>query len=229
MDWVSGSIIAPAVAAGAGESDFKATTAEGVRGDAVERGTVQDEEGPDAGKKCRLGAEVTHPAQIAFTLFADIGDEDEATPAFSGVRQGAEGFREGEESGQSSTVVGNAGAAEVAVAIDPDVVFGARGEDGVEMGGDGDEGTGGVRFKGGYDVPGAIDGGMPAQGAEGGAEPLGALLFHKSRSGDTAELEMDVVDPVFLAGEPLEGFFDAGAASQIPGRRRHGKEVDRHF
>ena len=103
--------------------------------------------------------------------------------------------------GEPGAVVGDAGTVEPAVGLGLDLVLVARRDHGVEVGGEGDVGA--VAF-GGDDVAGAVDDGVPAEGAELVGEPGGALLLEEGGGGNAAELQVDLVDPLLLAGEPLE-------------------------
>ena len=85
---------------------------------------------------------MAHAAEVALAFFADVGGEED------GHGQGVAGFRlgevecggDGEQSGEASAVVGGAGAEEAAVLVLAWRAVGARGEDGVEVRGEEDDG-----------------------------------------------------------------------------------------
>ena len=130
--------------------------------------------------------------------------------------------------GEAGAVIGDAGAEHFAVGAERDVVFGARRKDGIEMGGEKDERPLRGGSEGDEDVAGAVDAGVPAERAALGGEPVGALLFEKSWRGDAAELEVNVVDPLFFARKPLERLADAGTPGDFAGGRRRGNGIRRH-
>ena len=214
VERVADAVIAPAMAAGAGEGDFEAAAAEPAGGDVVGIGAIHHQERFDLAGQRRLLAEVAHAEQVALALLADIGHQQEAEGADSGsVAPFFQTRADGQQGGQSGAVVGDAGSAETAVGIDGDFVLVARREDGVEVRGEGDV-RGGSAFDG-DDVAGAIDGGVPAEGAELLEKPGGAFLLEKGGGGHAAELKVLLVDPLLLAGEPLEALADAAVIGQL--------------
>src|SRR5208282_1572366 len=75
---------------------------------------------------------------------------------------------------------------------------------------------------GGEEVSGGVGGEGEAEGLETLAEPGGAGLFAKGRSGDGGDGKLEVGDVALVAGEPFEKTVDArvGAeAFEIPGER----------
>ena len=102
---------------------------------------------------------------------------------------------------QPRPVIGNARPAEAPVGLHRDLVLIARRDDRIEVRG---QRHIGAASGGGDHIAGAVDVRVPAEGAELVEEPRGALLLHEGGRRDAAELEMDLVDPLFLAGEPLE-------------------------
>src|SRR6476646_8434991 len=57
--------------------DLKATAAQGFGDDGVGAGAVDDDAPDDGVLPFRFGKNMAHPAQIAFSLFADISDKEE--------------------------------------------------------------------------------------------------------------------------------------------------------
>ena len=77
--------IAPAMSAGSGEGDLEAAAAQRAGGDVVGVGAVHHQKGSDLARQRRLLAEMPHAQQVAFALFADIGDQQQAAWQFRQV------------------------------------------------------------------------------------------------------------------------------------------------
>ena len=78
-------------------------------------------------------------------------------------------------------------------------------------------------------VAGAIDGSGPSERLELLLEPCGTLLFEEGGRRHAAELQMDFVDPLLLAREPLQALAHTAVVSQFsdvePRRRVCGHTV----
>ncbi len=82
-DGVGCACVSKAVAAGAGDGDLKAAAAEGLGDGGVGACAVEDDVGGDAAGERSLIVKVTHAAQIAFALFAHVGEDDEGSGEFN--------------------------------------------------------------------------------------------------------------------------------------------------
>lgn len=214
MDGIGDTVIDPAMATGALDGYFVAAAGEGFVGDVFGGGAIEDEEGAYLGSERGLGAEVAHAAQVAVTLFADIGDEDGGGGEAFERRRGFQGADEGEETGEAGAVVTDPGADEGAVGFRPNIVGGAGREDGVQVGGEGDERRRGVGLEEGDDVAGLIDFRVAAELAEGGEHPFGAFLLLEGGRRDAAEFEVFFVNPLLVAAELVEGFLQAAGRGE---------------
>jgi hypothetical protein len=67
----------------------------------------------------------------------------------------------------------------------------------------------------GDDVSCPVDSRIAAEIAELRGHPLRAALFEEGRSGDAAELQVLIVDPLFLARKPLQAVAHVGRRSQL--------------
>jgi len=187
------------MAAGPLHCDFVAAAGEGFAGDVFGGGSIKDDERADFRSERRVRAKVAHTAEIAIALLADIGDEDGGGGEAAERRGGFQGADEREEGGEPGTVVTDAGADECAVWLSPDVVGRAGGEDGIEVGGEGDVWGRSVGLQKGDDIASLIDFGVAAELPEGGEHPIGAFLLLKSGGRDAAEFEVFFVDPLLIA------------------------------
>src|SRR5689334_25405532 len=106
VDGIGESVIAPAMAAGAGDADVEAAAGQGLRRDVVGVRSVEDQERLNAAAGTRLAAEVAHAAEIAFAFFADVGDEDQTVEEI-GIVERTDDAGDGEECGESGAVVGD--------------------------------------------------------------------------------------------------------------------------
>jgi hypothetical protein len=122
----------------------------------------------------------------------------ERTPRAGGILPGA---RDGQQGGQAGAVVGDARAAEAAIRVHRDIVLIARRDHGVQVRGQRHVRRRALRRD---HVAGAVDGGIPAIGAELLQEPGGALLLQKRGRRHAAKLQVRLVDPLLLAREPLQ-------------------------
>src|ERR1022692_1917898 len=109
-----------------------------------------------------------------------------------------------------------------------DVFFDARREHGVEVRGERDVGSFGSRIGHGHHVARAIDMAFPSQIAELRQDPLGALLFEESGRGHAAKLQVNVVDPLLLAREPLEALAHAAQIGCFADQAGDRCEICRH-
>ena len=105
----------------------------------------------------------------------------------------------------------------------------ARGEDGVEVRRECNVGAGTIFERVGDDVAAAVDAGDAAKGAELGEHPFGAALLEERGGGDAAELEVLLIDPLFLADEPGEGVAEGRGSGEVGrdfGERSVGRDSD---
>ncbi len=107
-------------------------------------GALQCQGGGDSVAVWPVFEDVAHAAEVAFTLLADVGAEEDGRRRRD-VGE-AHGGDESEQRGEAGGVVARAGAEDAGVLLGGDGVD-AGGEDGVEMGGDEDERSG--RWTGG--------------------------------------------------------------------------------
>ncbi len=77
-DGVRSSGVGKAVAARAGDRDLVSAAAKGLRNSGFGSCAVEDDVGSDAAGIGRVLVDVADAAQVAFALFADVADEDEA-------------------------------------------------------------------------------------------------------------------------------------------------------
>src|SRR5260370_132712 len=125
--------VGPTVAAGTVDGGFEAAGGQRFGGDVVGAGAVKD----NHGFQLRLVGfdEGAHAAEIAFTFFANVGDEkDGAARLDVGFLASAVA---GDERGETRAVIGDSGGEE-AITVVADFYFGGGGKDGVEMGGEHD-------------------------------------------------------------------------------------------
>ena len=115
------------------------------------------------------------------------------------------GGGDGEQRGEACAVIGDAGAEKFSVARNLYIFGRARGEYGIEMGGDGNGRRIAAALKRCDYVAGAIDLGVPIEVPKTGGDPFGALLFEEGRGGDAAEFEVLLLNPKAFAAEPVEG------------------------
>ena len=134
----------------------------------VEHGSVQHQVRPDPGRERGLPGQVSHPAQVALSFLAHIGYQQQRGAGSFEWRRGFHGAGDGEQRGEARAVVGDARAAKCSVRIDDDVVAGARGQHGVEVGGESDERGAVIRTEAREDIAGAIDFRLAAQRGERG-------------------------------------------------------------
>ena len=190
----------------------------------------------DSGRQVRLAADVPHPAEIAFSFFAHIGNEEQAIPegvtkigAFTRLRKGLDRFSQRQQRREAGAVVGNSRPAQIALAIERNIFFGAGREHRIEVRGDRNQRACRIGDERSQNVAGAVDAGMPAERPELSGHPFRALLLQESRRGNAAELQVNLVHPLFFAREPLKSLADAAAIRQISGGRARGHKMRRHF
>ena len=169
------------------------------------------------------------PLKFPFALLAHVGDEDQARLGIVDRRRGFQGARDGEQGGESRAVVGDAGAVETAVGIDRDLLAGLRGDDRIEVRGEGDQRafTGGIEER--DHVAGAVDLGVAAVALELRGHPLGAAVLEEGRRGDAAQLEVLLVDPLLLAREPLQRLANSTRLRQVADLRNPQRHICRHL
>ena len=222
MHRISHAVIAPAMSAGTIDGDVETPAGQGLGGDVIGVGPVQNQKCLDAASGAGLTRQVAHATEVAFALLADIGDEYDAAEQFVESRGYLNDAREGQQTCQASAVVGDAGAAQIAVRAHGNIFAAARGEHGIEVRGEGDVGSLTILDWMGDDVAGAIHAGNATQGAELGEHPFGAFLLEKGRGWDAAKLQVLLVDPLFFAGEPLKGVADRGGVGALGKEFRDG-------
>ena len=106
----------------------------------IGRGAIQHQKRLDIARQIRL-AQPSHAGQIAFAFFADIADQNRLRMALFEFGRAFNAASHGQQRGQSGTVVGNTWAVKFPVSANRDVLFGARREHGIEVGGKGDVGA----------------------------------------------------------------------------------------
>ena len=145
--------------------------------------------------------ESAHAAEIAFALFADVGDEKNGAARLdSGFVNGA---GDGDEAGEAGSVVGDAGRVQ-AVAVAADFNFGAWRENGVEMRGEHHDFFVGGAGEFADDVAGFVDRDVEAAVGEDRFHGFSARGFLKRRRGNFGDVDLLVVDPAEIAREPIE-------------------------
>lgn len=167
-----------------------------------------------------------HSAEVAFALFSNIADKENGRP----VREAAGlHHRCGREQGSNAgSIVGDAGAYEL-LPLATDFERRARGENGIDVGTEGDERTL-IRSAGtdaGY-VSGLVDFDLlKAEIAKARFQPLGAPRLPKGRGRHARDLHLPQAQLVFLRTEPGESIMDAMALSNLCDRlQRHGRIAD---
>jgi len=138
-DGVGGAGVGPGVAAGAGHGDAEAEGAECSGDDGGVAAAFEDDGGGDAVAVGAALEEVSHAAEVALAFFAYVGGEEDGDGwGDVGV---AEGGGYGQQAGESGDVVADAGSLDsMGVGGFAGLAVGAFGEDGVEMGGEEDDG-----------------------------------------------------------------------------------------
>ena len=93
----------------------------------------------------------------------------------------------------------------------------ARREHGIQMRGKGDVGASAIFDRVGDDVAATVDTRHATERAKLRQHPLGALLFEERGGWDAAELQVLLVDPLFLPDEPGQGVAQGYGIGQIRG------------
>ena len=75
MHRIRDSVIAPAMAARAGDGDVEAAAGQRLGSDVIGIRAVQNQKRLDAAAGAGLAAQIAHAAQVAFAFLADVGDE----------------------------------------------------------------------------------------------------------------------------------------------------------
>ena len=207
---IADAVIAPAMAARTGERDLEAAAPQRAAGDVIGVGAVEHQEGLDLAGQ-RLLREVPHPQQIALAFFADVGHQQQVRRKIRGPGAILPGARHRQQGRQAGAIIGDARAEKTAIRFHRDIVLVARGDDRVQMRGQSDIRAASL---GGDHVPGAVDGGIPSQGAEAFQEPGGALLFEERGRRHAAKLQVRLIDPLLLAREPLQALAHLALAGQ---------------
>ena len=200
----------------------------------VGRGAVQHQERPNPLDQFRLAADMAHARANRLRppprrwRPAAAGSRSVATPRFRRL-EWLHRLSHRQQRRQPGAVIGNARTAQIAVAVDGDVFFDAGRKHRVEMRRQRDQRALRDRHAGKRDISGAVDSGMPAEGAELRGHPFGALLLEKRRRGHAAQLQMDFVHPLLFAREPLQRLAHAGALGHFADCHRRGQEIGRHI
>jgi len=218
-DRVGSAVIAPGMAAGAGDDDLKAAAAERLGDDVVRACAIEGDEVRDGrrgggirdggGRGEVVTVKVAHAAEVAFSFLAGIGDEKQRQGGDDA--DGVEGRGERPEGGETGAVVTDSGAEEAGV-LAAGVKGSGGGKDGIKMGADGDgRGVPGGLEAGaeGEEVSGGVGGGGEAEGLKALAEPGGTNLLGKRGSGDRRNGELKIGDVAHMLGEPAEKSVDA--------------------
>src|SRR5579863_1349807 len=228
MHRVGDAEIAPAVPACPRELNFETATAERLRGDMIRRRAIEDEEGADSLNQFGLRAEVPDSRQVPLALLADVCHEKQSAPDIGEIGRGLYGPGHGEQRGEARTVVGDTRTAKVAFDVDRDVFPDARRNNSVEVSGERNQRSFRFGMKGRKNIARAIDSHVPADRTELTGHPFGTLLFEKSGRRHATELQMDLIDPLFLACEPLQCLANPRAFSHFADCRGRGQEITRH-
>ena len=77
MHRIGDAVIAPAMPAGTADGDIEAAAGQGLRSDVIDIRTIQNQKRLDPASGGGLTAQITHAAEIALALLADVGDEDQ--------------------------------------------------------------------------------------------------------------------------------------------------------
>ena len=214
-DGVGRAGVGPGVAAGAGDGEAETEAAEGVGDDGGGAGALEDEDAGDAAGERAAGEQVAHAAEIAFAFFADVCGEDDGDGR-SDVGE-AEGSGEAEQGGEAGAVVAGAWGVE-AGAIFARGAGGAGGEDGVEVGGDEEDGLAGMRGVGGEfseSVAGVVEADVrETERLEEGDDGVGAGALAEGRRGDGDEVEEPLAELGLVEMQPVEGAMDGGRGGE---------------
>ena len=207
--------IAPAMAAGTGEGDLEAAAAERAGGDVVGVGAVDDQEARDLLGQRRLVAQVPHAAAGCLRPLRPHwrpAAGRAGTPAGSARIFQARAMAS--RAARPGAVVGDAGTAEAPVGIHGDIVFVARREHGIEVRGQRRR-TGRRRPSVARTLPArSMEASQPRRGTA--PEPRRPLLFQKGGRRHAAELQVDLVDPLLLAGEQLQALAHTAQTGHFP-------------
>ena len=117
--------------------DFVAPAAQALGDDRIGTRPVDNDQRRNRRRPPRLLVDVTHAAQIAFTLFADVADEQQRRSVHQLHRLQGSGNRQ--QSNNSGRVVGDARAVELVI-VAPHRNRRVRGEDSIDVSAQGDEG-----------------------------------------------------------------------------------------
>jgi hypothetical protein len=75
-------------------------------------------------------------------------------------------------------------------------------------------------------IAGAFKAGDSAKSPELRQHPFGAALLEKGGGGDAAKLQVLFVDPLFFAGEPLQGVANGGGVGEFGDEPGEGDRFD---
>ncbi len=195
------------MAAGAAGDDFEAAAAEGLGDDGVGAGAIDDNAVCNGIAPARRLEDMAHAAQVAFSFFAHVANEDEGQ-GVRNLRAGNHG-RDGEHGGDTGAVVGNSGAIQASALLADVERRGCR-KHGVDMRAEGDVAVA-VTGAESEDVADLVDLDMgEADFTEAGGQPLGTGCFAKGRGGDARSIHLPLRDLGFFKTESAEGGANLG-------------------
>jgi hypothetical protein len=203
VDRIADPVIAPTVPARAGDVDIEPAAGQRLARDVIGGRTIQHQQRGKPAAQRRLAAQITHAAQVSLALFANIGDEYQA-PKHSRTAD-LYRLRHCQQCRQTSAIVRYPRPMEFAVWLQSDFFLGIlRRHHGVQMRGHRDHRPIVIAGRGRHHIAGAVDTCLVAKIAKLRLHPLGARLFEESGSGNAAELQMTVIDPLLRASEPFK-------------------------
>src|SRR6266481_4821023 len=215
VDGIGHAEVGPTVAAGTGDGGFEAAGGQRFGGYVVGAGAVKD----NHGFQLRLVGfdEGAHAAEIAFTFFANVGDEKDGAARLDMGFLASAGY--GDERGETRAVIGDSGGEE-AITVVADFYFGGGGKDGVEMGGEHDHFFFVCAAQLADHVAGLVDLHFEAGRGEKKLHGGSALRFLKWGRGNFGQARLLLVDPSEIAGKPGQRGAHFGIVSELRARSR---------
>src|SRR6266436_2379989 len=215
VDGIGHAEVGPTVAAGTVDGGFEAAGGQRFGGDVVGAGAIKD----NYGFQLRLVGfdEGAHAAEIAFTFFANVGDEKDGAARLDMGFLASAGY--GDERGETRAVIGDSGGEE-AITVVADFYFGGGGKDGVEMGGEHDHFFFVCAAQLADHVAGLVDLHFEAGRGEKKLHGGSPLRFLKWGRGNFGQARLLLVYPGEIAGKPGQRGAHFGIVGELRARNR---------
>src|SRR5438552_8970978 len=217
--------VAPGVSSRTADRNLKTAATKGFGNDCVSARAVDDDAPDDGVLPFRFGKNVAHAAQIAFSFFADISDEEER----SGMRklEFLDGRGNGEQGRHARSVVRNTRTVKLSPFV-ADIQGGTRGENGVDVRADRNDFRTRAWNQADYVADRINADARKSHFAESSREPLGSRSLSEGRSRNHRKVQLPTSYLRLVRAEPFRRRGHARQSGKVddflrPGRTNTGR------